>query len=234
GVDDDMGPGIGMVMEFQDGKNRSTGLNDAYGTYIPRLSGASIQPIDGSKGRFAFVVNTPDDYPMQTISLEKSDYGQTDSVEYNLNITAPYGFPVLPPPNHTAAIVGGTVGGVALFLVIGFLILARRRWPQWRRKLRAKIVKMMSVEDDDLDDKSGLQGGTKIEEPSIPSDVDVGGKILVTDDMELDDIVDVDKGYMQNVELGRHPRPAICTSLNKDDTLSQHSEEGDSENPQGG
>ncbi|KAG0009785.1 hypothetical protein BGZ80_002052 [Entomortierella chlamydospora] len=234
GVDDDMGPGIGMVMEFQDGKNRSTGLNDAYGTYIPRLSGASIQPIDGSKGLFAFVVNTPDDYPMQTISLEKSDYGQTDSVEYNLNITAPYGFPVLPPPNHTAAIVGGTVGGVALLLVIGFFILARRRWPQWRRKLRTKIVKMMSVEDDDLDDKSGLQGGTKIEEPSIPSDVDVGGKILVTDDMELDDIMDVDKGYIQNVELGRHPRPAICTSLNEDDTPSQHSEEGDSENSQGG
>ncbi|KAF9199966.1 hypothetical protein BGZ49_009826, partial [Haplosporangium sp. Z 27] len=238
GVDDALGPGIGMAMEFKDGATIDTGLNNAYDTFIYRLSGASVQPIDGKQERFAFVVNTPDEYTMQSILLGDADIGQTDGVEYNINITAPFGTPIPNSNNHTGAIIGGTMGGVVLLLIIVIYLLARRRWPTWRKKLRAKVFQMMGSEEDDHDDKIGLHGDdqhptSKIEEPSLHGDAGICGKILVTEDMELDDIMDVNRGYMQNVEFERHPRPAYWTTLHDDGTPTHTSggeEQGDADN----
>ncbi|KAG0328659.1 hypothetical protein BGZ99_004929 [Dissophora globulifera] len=209
GVDTDIEPGVGLVMKFRDGAVRDTALSNFSETDFDRISGASIQPIggDNNQNRFAFVVNAPSGYSMEGMALDDADLGIVTSVGYYLNITEPYGFSITDPPNHTPAIIGGSVAGVLLLLAIAAYFLVRRRWPQWRRKLRAKIILMMSA--DDLNENPKFY---KFEESSRQSFDSGRDKILVTDDMDLEGIVDVGTGYMQNVTFGQHPRPAASYS----------------------
>ncbi|KAF9430263.1 HOG (high osmolarity glycerol) pathway protein [Entomortierella beljakovae] len=112
-------------------------------------------------------------------------------------------------------------------------------WSNWKRDFKAKIIEIVSkIDDGDIKDTKDRDGGTsesvnsfellpdKIEEiPLQFIEHDDEGKILVTPDMDLGDLeneaemterpvaLDVDRGYMQSVNLGSHPRPAIATSL---------------------
>ncbi|KAF9438916.1 hypothetical protein BGZ76_003276 [Entomortierella beljakovae] len=222
GLDSDMEAGIGLVMTLT---QNDAALDDAYETYIRRLSGAIIQPFDFLHSREAFVVNTPDDLTIQLVSLEPSDIGWTTAVSYYINITDPYGFPVRNQSSHVGAIVGGAVGGAIFIAIVVFCVIAWLRWPRWRRKLREKVLKMTNDDDENHGDnalRTAKGNNDKIEES--PSDeIDTSGKILVTDDRELDDVMDVNTVYMKDIRFENHPKPGVVTSMN--DTSSFHSGE---------
>src|SRR5690554_6011690 len=81
-----------------------------------------------------------------------------------------------------------------------------------------KIIEKMSKDDDMMNGKGGNKDApiNKIEVSTTPSiDLDGRDKILVTDDMNVD-VIDAGTGYMQEVGLGHHPRPAVVTSLAAD------------------
>lgn len=218
-------------MRFKDGPNtRDKVLSPSNLTDIDRLSGAAIQPI-GGQNPFAFIVNAPGYWPVQSISLTQGTFGDGDYSDYNINITAPYGDIATDPPNHLAAIVGGSVaGGLFLIALILYFIL-RKRWPALRRKLGTKIIEAMMK--DDLHGGSDKDCINKIEHPSSSIDLDGRDKILVTEDMEEHGI-DVSTGYMREVELENHPRPTITTTMagsdNRHDVSSQHATASGSNN----
>ncbi|KAG0361597.1 hypothetical protein BC939DRAFT_461451 [Gamsiella multidivaricata] len=218
GLDNDAFPGQGLLMTFKDGANRDSALSDYIMTDIDRLSGSLIQPIggsdDGKVEPFAFIASL--DYDTMGLALGASTIGISQSVPYSINITDPYGFPLADPPNYTPAIIGGSVAGALVLLSVALFLFIRRRWPRYKRRIRAKIIAMMSVEDDN-DGHEDMRNINKIEGPSMDSfDLDGRGKILVTDDMELDGIMDTGTGYMREVMLQQHPRPAIVTTLTAD------------------
>ncbi|KAG0308467.1 hypothetical protein BGZ97_013368 [Linnemannia gamsii] len=213
GADGPIGPGPGIGMRFKDGpSSRDRALSPSYQTDIERLSGAAIQPISGNTEQdpFAFVVNAPGNWNIQSISLGSATLGEGNWVNFNINITAPYGDTYTESPNHLPAIIGGSVaGGLFLIAVILYFVL-RKRWPVWRRKLGARIIAAM-MKDDHLhgSDKDCIN---KIEDPSSSIDLDGRDKILVTEDMEEHGI-DISTGYMREVGLEHHPRPAITTTM---------------------
>ncbi|KAF8937612.1 hypothetical protein EDD21DRAFT_374965 [Dissophora ornata] len=218
GVDNAMEPGYGLVMQFKDGDIMDSALSNYTISGIDRLSGAIVQPIGGSNDgrleRFAFITDAPSEVPMESLALGISDFGDLSTVSYSINITDPFGYVLKDPSDHTPAIIGGTIGGVLLLLFVVLFVFIRRRWPQWRRKLRIKIIAMMSTDEvnEFHNDRDHIY---KIEAPSSQSfNLDGRDKILVTDDMELEDVIDVGTGYMQEVTFGRHPRPVFVTTLN--------------------
>ncbi|KAF9084445.1 hypothetical protein BGX29_002546, partial [Mortierella sp. GBA35] len=221
GIDTAIGPGQGIVMRFKDGPSgHDKALSPANQTDIGQLSGAAIQPIggtdDGKHDPFAFVVNAQGQSMMQGIWLGEANLGEGQWVDYNINITAPYGEEWTNPPNHTPAIIGGSVAGGLLVLALIFYFVLRKRWPGWRRKLRVKIVEAM-MEEDHKDNSSDRDAINKIEERSSSSiynsfGLDGRDKILVTEDMEESGI-DVSTGYMREVGLEQHPRPNIITTI---------------------
>ncbi|KAF9295659.1 hypothetical protein BGZ88_001729 [Linnemannia elongata] len=215
GADGPIGPGPGIIMRFRDGPTfQDKALSPSNLTDIDRLSGAAIQPIGGNAAEtqdpFAFVVNAPGYWPVESISLGAVTYGDGTWVDYNINITAPYGDRYNNSPNHTPAIVGGSVAGGLLVIILILYFVLRKRWPALRRKLGTKIIEVM-MKDDHLDgsDKDRMN---KIEDPSSSVDLDGRDKILVTEDMEEHGI-DVSTGYMREVGLGNHPRPTITTTM---------------------
>ncbi|KAF9128632.1 hypothetical protein BGX30_014259, partial [Mortierella sp. GBA39] len=228
GADGPIGPGPGLIMRFKDGPTfRDKALSAMNETDIDRLSGAAIQPIGGNTAAapdpFAFVVNAPGNWPVQSIFLGDAVFGDGSWSDYNINITASYGDIDIDPPNHTAAIVGGSVGGGLVVIALILYFVVRKRWPAWRRKLGTKIIEAM-MKDDQLDgsDKGCID---KIEHPSPSTDLDGRDKILVTEDMEEHGI-DISTGYMREIGLEHHPRPKITTTMagsnSEHDTSSQH------------
>lgn len=215
GADGPIGPGPGIVMMFQDGPSyRDKALSPSYQTDIDRLSGAAIQPIGGdvagTQTPFAFIVNAPGYWTVQSISLENATFGDGSGVDFNINITAPYGDPHQEQSNNLPAIIGGSVVGGLLVIALTLYFVLRKRWPVWRRKLGTRIVAAM-MKDDHMEgsDKDCIN---KIEDPSSSVDLDGRDKILVTEDMEEHGI-DVSTGYMKEVGLEHHPRPAITTTM---------------------
>ncbi|KAG0295041.1 hypothetical protein BGZ96_012704 [Linnemannia gamsii] len=215
GADGPIGPGPGIVMTFKDGPSyRDKALSRSYQTDIDRLSGAAIQPIGGNaagtQDPFAFIVNAPGYWNVQSVSLGNSTFGDGSWVDFNINITAPYGDPYHEQSNHLPAIIGGSVAGALLVIALILYFVLRKRWPVWRRKLGTRIVAAM-MKDDHLDgsDKDRIN---KIEDPSSSIDLDGRDKILVTEDMEEHGI-DVSTGYMREIGLENHPRPTITTTM---------------------
>ncbi|KAG0379747.1 hypothetical protein BGX24_011859 [Mortierella sp. AD032] len=208
GTDRSIGPGTGVVMKFKDGAtSRDKSLGPAHMTDIDRLSGAVIQPIgDGAGGKqnpFALVVNAAGLWSVQSISLGDSTLGDSNWSDYFINITAPYGDLLTDPPNHTPAIIGGSVAGGLVVLAIILFFVFRKRWPGWRRKIQFKVLEAM-MKDDHVDGNSSdkdVINNNKFEEPSSSSsfnslDLDSRGKILVTEDME-ENTIDVSTGLRQ-------------------------------------
>lgn len=219
GADGPIGPGPGIVMRFKDGPTfRDKALSPSTQTDIDRLSGAAIQPIGGNaagtQDPFAFVVNAPGHWPVQSISLGEDTLGDGNYSDFNINITAPYGEIYTNPPNHTPAIVGGSIAGGLLVIALILYFVLRKRWPALRRKLATRIIESM-MKDDHRDglDKDCIN---KIEDPSSSVDLDGRDKILVTEDMEEHGI-DVSTGYMREVGLEQHPRPTIATTMARSD-----------------
>ncbi|KAF9131455.1 hypothetical protein BGW39_001768 [Mortierella sp. 14UC] len=219
GTDGSIGPGTGVVMRFKDGPSfRDKSLGPAHRTDIDRLSGAVIQPIggsaDGKQDPFALVVDAVGKWPIQSISLGDNTLGDSNWSDYLINITSSYGNVYTDPPNHTPAIVGGSVvGGLVILGLILYFVL-RKRWPGWRRKIQFKIFEAMMTDDHADGNSSDKNIINKIEEPSStsPIDLDSQGKILVTEDME-ENAVDISTGYMKEVGFEQHPRPTITTTL---------------------
>ncbi|KAG0271579.1 hypothetical protein BGZ95_000599 [Linnemannia exigua] len=205
GTDTSIGPGTGVVMRFKDGPSfRDKSLGPAHMTDIDRLSGAVIQPIGGgNQDPFALVVNAAGLWSIQSISLGDSTIGDSNWSDYYINITAPYGDLLTDPPNHTPAIIGGTVAGGLVVLAIILFFVLRKRWPGWRRKIQFKIFEAM-MKDDHADGNSSDKDiiNNKFEEPSSSSsynsiDLDSRGKILVTEDME-ENAIDVSTGLVSD------------------------------------
>ncbi|KAI1316828.1 hypothetical protein EDD11_009406 [Mortierella claussenii] len=228
GVDSDLFLGVGGVILFKDSDNKTdSGLSAFYDSDIDRFYGSTIQPIggadDGDLPRFAYMTNAPTGIPQIGIWLDPKEIGDVVSAGYDVNITNPYGDEFASDKSsRTHAIVGGSVGGGMVLLLLLAFFLIRRRWPQWRRQLKAKIVERLSPHDSSDDhnnegkDTDPINGGQsdKIEEPSIHScDMDGRDKILVTEEMEMD----LARGYMKDVALERHPRPTFVTTLNTDE-----------------
>ncbi|KAF9969762.1 hypothetical protein BGZ65_011652, partial [Modicella reniformis] len=213
GIDTVIGLDYGVVMMFRDnGTIRDTSLSTYYQTDVKQFLGSVIQPIGGTDGkhnRFAFITNAPSGYTMGSISLTTGTIGDLEIANWDLNITDSYGDKMDKVPNYTPVIIGGSVVGVLLLLAAILYLLFQR----WKRKFRAKILENMST---DVVHPHGDRGDdfNKIEESSLHS-VNLAGrdKILVTDDMELDGVVGLGAGYMQEVGLNQHPRPAVVTSL---------------------
>ncbi|KAI1317404.1 hypothetical protein EDD11_008468 [Mortierella claussenii] len=148
-----------------------------------------------------------------------------------------------PEPSMTLPITLGVIFAFLVIAGAFFFVAHRRwprfkvvTWPRWKRAIKVKIIEFLTRGDDEHtvnyleNEHIGAKNTTrdqgprydKIEELSthnLKLD-DVEGKILVTADMELSDledaeqkVLDVDTGYMQDVQLVYHPRPAIAISL---------------------
>ncbi|KAG0252926.1 hypothetical protein BG011_006672 [Mortierella polycephala] len=228
GIDTDFGPGLGLMMVFRDstepGKILDSGLSNPIYTGVERLAGAIIHPFgetsaDGRSGPFAFVGEYPTTYPIESVVLTGPDIGVMHEADWHINMTDPYGYNLAEPANRTpAAIIGGSIAGLLVLIALLLFRPVKRRWPQWRRKIMAKIIEKLSKDDDMMNGKGGNKDApiNKIEVSTTPSiDLDGRDKILVTDDMNMD-AIDAGTGYMQEVGLGHHPRPAVVTSLAAD------------------
>ncbi|KAF9907038.1 hypothetical protein EC991_011342 [Linnemannia zychae] len=219
GTDRSIGPGTGVVMRFKDGPSfRDKSLGPAHMTDIDRLSGAVIQPIggsnDGKQDPFALVINAVGDWPIQSISLGDNTLGDSNQSDYFINITAPYGDIEVYRPDHSPAIIGGSVAGGLVILGLILFFVLRKRWPAWRRKIQFKIFEALMKDDPTNGNSSDKDIINKIEDPTSTSSIDLDsrGKILVTEDME-ENAVDVSTGYMREVGLEHHPRPTITTTM---------------------
>ncbi|KAF9181331.1 hypothetical protein BGZ51_005535 [Haplosporangium sp. Z 767] len=224
GIDTDFGPGLGLMMLFRDSaepeKILDSGLSNPIYTGATRLAGAIIHPFgdtsdDGRSGPFAFVGKYPITYPIESVVLGGPDIGAVHKVNWHINITDPYGYNLSEPVNRTPAIIGGSIAGFLVLLALLLFRPMRRQWPRWRRKIMAKIIEKMSKDDDAVNGKGSDKdvAASKVEVPTTQSiDLDGRDKILVMDDMNVGRI-DVGTGYMQEVGLGHHPRPAVVTSL---------------------
>ncbi|GJJ77076.1 hypothetical protein EMPS_09435 [Entomortierella parvispora] len=164
------------------------------------------------------------------VGLDDINLGNV-TVGQGLNsIGVPYGMPEsFHEPNYKA-IIGGSVAGAVVLLVLIVLAVRRWCWQKWRDaywaprrdRLKAKLVEMLTKDERPSGEHSEtkvLHGGEdnehKVEEISMNSfEMYDQGKILVTDDMELDgNIVDLNTAYMGGVVLEHHPRPNIVTVL---------------------
>ncbi|KAG0052254.1 hypothetical protein BGZ83_002814 [Gryganskiella cystojenkinii] len=180
---------------------------------------------------------TTGQYQSMSIGLNANNLGNLSSDSYGFPwIDLSFGIPPDPPTKSQKAVIGGSVAGGIVLLVL--LILAFRRWawprlsqtywPQWRDQTKAKLIAMLTKDEqepyDQFGDKKVLQEDgedeQKLEEGLSMHTIEDGrDKILVTDDMGLDkSVVSVDSAYMEGVVLESHPRPTFVTVLNDEIT----------------
>ncbi|KAF9113465.1 hypothetical protein BGX27_001529 [Mortierella sp. AM989] len=215
-----------------------------------------FQPISGGENNSRVWGYLPGLTQVEVSLDPASDFGITSYLYSTPTIPEPYRSPGTGffdidgvnevNPSNTILYIGI---GVLLFSMLVIIILVWRNWSkilkfrtriwsQWKRKMKVKIIEIVSKIDDGASDdikaddrmKSGTRNGesdhdseiNKMEEiPMQAIEINEGHKILVTPDMDLSDIdnitsttiLDVDAGYMQSADLDRHPRPTIITSL---------------------
>lgn len=178
--------------------------------------------------------------------------GEVNSTFRMPSIREPYGYGSNPPqfnPNeheHESSPIVWILLGIGLVIFFALIYLCSRRgywrklrtkiWPEWKRRLRNKIIEMLTKGDEEFEDpryqdirgdghqnKAEEQEDNKIEDYAHSG----GDKILVTPDMSDFDqgstvsapakrVIDADTGYMQGVRLHYHPRPAVVTSLSEE------------------
>ncbi|KAG0203638.1 hypothetical protein BGX28_004125 [Mortierella sp. GBA30] len=220
-----LGSGYGYVMTFKDGKTRDSSISNPTIVLVEKLGTSIIQPCGGSEDGtikpFAYVLD-PGSFTYG-IALDIASIGHVDDGIAIINITEPYGALLIsPPPNRTPAIIGGSVAGALVLLALVLFFVLRRRWPEWRSRLGAKVLEMIMKDENETNgnNKTGKGGIYKIEDPSSSSSFGAvsGDKILVVEDME-EGLVDLTTGYMREVELQHHPRPTIVTSLMTDSAI---------------
>ncbi|KAF9356187.1 hypothetical protein BGX26_005617 [Mortierella sp. AD094] len=139
-------------------------------------------------------------------------------ISFNANITEPFGTWV--PENDPTNLIIYVSIGVSLFLLLAIAIIVWRNWryvvkfrtqvwPRWKRRIKAKIINIVSKIDEGDDGSKisnvndSLESGTRYEASDIDSAinkieeipmqliaVEEGHKILVTPDMDLSDLDD--------------------------------------------
>ncbi|KAF9896761.1 hypothetical protein BX616_006806 [Lobosporangium transversale] len=230
GVDNDGFAGMGGIILYNDNGGSNAELSKVY---IDRFTGALPQPIEakdinsGKPKRFSLMLKATDKSSMTGISLDPPTIGQAIATDYGTNITESYGTPIsLPKNNTTDAIIGGSVvGGLVLLVLIIYLFVYRRR-PQWQRWLKDKIAKepTMSHAEENKHSHGSKVGPdendeniNKIEDSFIQDcSFDGRDKILVMDDDMPTNLTGNATAYMQDVPLERHPRPTFFTILKSD------------------
>ncbi|KAF9284046.1 hypothetical protein BGZ68_004936 [Mortierella alpina] len=210
--------GLGMAMK--DEVDPAIGFSAPTYIVIPVLPDGLIQPMgDKENGTlFGFTVDA-NYFPVYAVDLKDSEFGDPSFLNEYPSIPEPYGTSLTFPPNHLPAIIGGSVAGALVLLALVLFFVFRRRWPVWKRKLGARIVEMMMKDQEGHNGKDDKDGVYKIEDTSRSHsfDEDIGDKILVTEDMEAS-LVSLERGYMSEVPLQRHPRPGVVTTLVTDST----------------
>ncbi|KAK3814945.1 MAG: hypothetical protein J3Q66DRAFT_202800, partial [Benniella sp.] len=146
-----------------------------------------------------------------------------------VNIAEPYGYTNTHPPDYTSAITAGVVIGVLIILGLLAFFLRRRygpkfmseTWPRWKKKITIKIIEILEALRRYAEGHEETGKGTldrqqnKIEYGSTE---DFEGKILVTPDMDLSDLIDPNRSQTQQVESEqggdhRRHRPTDATTL---------------------
>lgn len=214
-----------FLFTFQENGNFSGGS-------IQSIASFSFQPLGlvqavprGGNDNDRWLVTTGQ-YQSAALGLNSQDYGNFSSDTNGLApVDLPYGIPGDSDDSNWKAVLGGSVAGGLVLLVIVTLAVRRWLWPQWRDRAKDKLIEILTKDEQvngDFGGKNELpeDGGDeyKVEETSAQTfDLNGRDKILVDEDMELDEfVIDVNAAYMGGVGLENHRRPTVVTTLHED------------------
>ncbi|KAF9348000.1 hypothetical protein BGX34_002759 [Mortierella sp. NVP85] len=146
-----------------------------------------------------------------------------------VNIPEPYGETETITPDYTPAITAGVVIGVLVVLGLLLFFLGRRYgpkfmseiWPRWKKKITVKIIEILEALRRYAEGHEETGKGTLDKQQNKIEDVSMEhfeGKILVTPDMDLGDLIGPNRLQTQQVdsERGRdheRHRPADASTL---------------------
>ncbi|KAF9585034.1 hypothetical protein BGW38_004163 [Lunasporangiospora selenospora] len=211
---------------YRDGPNRDKAVSEPVVLAGSEVYSSLMQPIGGGNGHtpFAYLTSIVN---VIGVTLRPGVLGTFEQLDIVVNITDPFGYNDHGPTkkNYVGAIVGGTLAGVFLLMVLILYRPAKRRWPRWKARLREKIIAMVSEDREEDTQEYPLQDmdkdAAKIEAQDADENTEDQGKILVTSEADLEGAVDLanihstDYGYLAEVGLEHHPRPAVVTSFSE-------------------
>jgi len=199
-----------FIQVFDSGENMTWLSTDE----IPRNSVIDFQPFGGDESTQPWILVGSGGLELYH---DRNRWNNTRYLVGSANITEPYGYPDgVSYQDNTPGITAGVVVGFLVVLGLLSFFLGRRygpkfmseTWPRWKKKMTVKIIEILEVLRRYAEGHEEAGKGTldkqqnKIEDGSTEHfDLQYEGKILVTPEMDLSDLVDHHGPQKQEVDL---------------------------------